>query len=147
VRAPIHQVISDYYHIWTYNPRFYSLSEGEVRAYLEGEVDGRVGDLILMVQVWFELHGAPLIDGLDQRLVVEGAKYSLDREHPHPAGLGLGSTVRYSAVGVGVNSALQCGWGWSYQCFIVRLGLELTVLYSAVGVGVNSALQCGWGWS
>jgi len=25
--------------------------------------------------------------------------------------LGLGLTVRYSAVGVGVNSALQCGWG------------------------------------
>jgi len=26
--------------------------------------------------------------------------------------LGLGLTVRSSAVGVGVNSALQCGWGW-----------------------------------
>jgi len=26
--------------------------------------------------------------------------------------LGLGLTVRYSAVGVGVNSAVQCGWGW-----------------------------------
>jgi len=26
--------------------------------------------------------------------------------------LGLGLTVHYSAVGVGVNSALQCGWGW-----------------------------------
>jgi len=43
-------------------------------------------------------------------------------------GLGLGLTVRYSAVGVGVNSALQCG-----------LGLWLTVRHSAVGVGVNSA--------
>jgi len=26
--------------------------------------------------------------------------------------VGLGLTVRYSAVGVGVDSALQCGWGW-----------------------------------
>jgi hypothetical protein len=25
---------------------------------------------------------------------------------------GLGLTVRYSAVGLGVNSALQCGWGY-----------------------------------
>jgi len=25
--------------------------------------------------------------------------------------LGLGLTVPYSAVGVGVNSAVQCGWG------------------------------------
>jgi len=26
--------------------------------------------------------------------------------------LGLGLTVRYGAVGVGVNSALRCCWGW-----------------------------------
>jgi hypothetical protein len=29
-----------------------------------------------------------------------------------PVRLGLGLTVRYSAVGVGVHSALQCCWGW-----------------------------------
>jgi len=77
--------------------------------------------------------------------------------------------VRYSAFGVGVNSALQC--------VTVRLGLGLTACcssifvscltmvvntsskaYSAVGVGFNSgvtmafgvgvhsALQCVWGW-
>jgi len=28
------------------------------------------------------------------------------------AAVGLGFTVRYSAVWVGVNTALQCGWGW-----------------------------------
>ena len=36
------------------------------------------------------------------------------------AGVGLGvRTVRYSAVGVGVNSALQCGWGCFAECVVV----------------------------
>jgi len=47
--------------------------------------------------------------------------------------------------GVGVHSALQCGWDWGSQCAAVRLrlGLGLTVHNSAVGIGVHSAV--GWG--
>jgi len=75
-------------------------------------VKGFVGDV-------FEEPVAPLGSGfvLLILLLLRGFDFSLR--------LGLGLTVRYSAVGLG-----------------------LPVRYSAVGVGVgvNSALQCDWGW-
>jgi len=39
--------------------------------------------------------------------------------------LGFGAVTLQWCGGGGVNSALQCGWGWGSQCATVRLGLPL----------------------
>ena len=57
--------------------------------------------------------------------------------------LGLGLTVRYVAVGVGVNSAIRCGWGWGRLCVTVRWGWGEQCVTVRLGLGLTVHLLLG----